>query len=133
MQQQLAQRAGLDVTVQAVWLERYEGDTRERWPGHVLTDRRVAHTWDKDPSIGAAFAHLTHPEDGGPEWDAWFLYDADARWSAPVPAPRAWGRTIVGSKDKLAAALDALPGADRLRTPDASATRSGTHPPVAAR
>ena len=105
----------LDVAVYAVWFNMIPTDARSEWPTDRLADSRVTHFWDAQKVAGRWYAsHVTRPGSDRVEWDAFFLYGRPARWPDPAEdAPShmiTWGRTIIGSHEKLQAAFEIEPG-----------------------
>jgi len=98
----LEETQGQPLVVYAIWFEMVGGDSESKWPSELLTDPRVEHFWDAEKVVGGWYGeHVTAKAAGHVEWDAWFLYGADAAWEAG-PAPLIdWGRTIVGTREEL--------------------------------
>jgi hypothetical protein len=97
--------------VYAVWFNMVGGDERSRWQRDLLTDSRVAHFWDEKKVIGRWYAkHLEYKGSGGVLWDAWALYGPEARWDQGPSHRVDWGRTIVGTRDKLRQQFEGLLG-----------------------
>jgi hypothetical protein len=103
-----------DLRIYAVWFAMFEGDAREKWPAHVLTDPRIVHFWDEQKLVGRTFGHHASQMDAqlapdsnsrsGPVlWDAYLLYDPEARWTEALPSHLVrWGRTIYAARQTLA-------------------------------
>jgi hypothetical protein len=89
------------------------GDARNRWDADVLADRRVIEFWDDELVTGTWFGrHLDEMGVGkqirGVYWDAFLVFDKDARWET-VPGPVvASGATVIGQRERLQAALAPL-------------------------
>jgi hypothetical protein len=61
-------------------------DARSKWDIELLADSRVRHYWNADRLVGTWFAEEVVGFDGV-VWDAYYLYDARARWNeSPLPA-----------------------------------------------
>ena len=79
-----------------------------------MPDRRVAHFWDGEREIGRWFKQAVPSDYAGPiQWDAFYLYGADAVWptSNPKAAPGpllTTGRTILKDRQKLADSVASL-------------------------
>ena len=107
----------LDVAVYAVWFNMIPTDARSEWPTDRLADSRVTHFWDAQKVAGRWYAsHVTRPGSDRVEWDAFFLYGRPAMWPDPAEdAPShmiTWGRTIIGSHEKLQVAFENLLAAE---------------------
>lgn len=94
----------------AVWFSMVPGDERGRWPESLLDDPRVRHYWDEGRLAGRLYGErVTAREPGHVEWDAWFLYGAEAAWGEGPPKPLLdWGRTVVSTREELRVALEGL-------------------------
>jgi hypothetical protein len=101
-----------DLRVIAVWFPNIDGDVRESWPAEVLDDPRVVHLWEEGQAIGRWYGARTRPGEDWTEWDAFFVYGPEARWSDGPPPHLAWGRTIVREREKLRDAVMSLSRAD---------------------
>jgi hypothetical protein len=90
--------------VYVVWFDMLPGDDR-RWTDlQVLNDRRVTNYWDSAKATGRFYAEKVNGYPGV-EWDSYFLYGPDARWS-DTPAPQlSSGGSVLGASDQLAAAV----------------------------
>lgn len=97
----------------------YPGDARSRWRADLLSDRRVRHWWDDRRLAGRQFTAGIRPFDAlrapGSRvfeddllWDAYVIFDRDARWREEIPRPVSWGYTILAAKDALAADVTRL-------------------------
>jgi len=79
----------------------------------MLDDERVLQYWDRDLLAGTWFAeHLDDigagDQTSGIYWDAFLVFDEDARWDAvPSPLVRA-GATVISQSENLHAALTPL-------------------------
>jgi hypothetical protein len=74
-----------------VWIDMLpsDGDEAARRAARILDDPRVTHFRDPERHAGRAFAGAL----GAPglvAWDVYLLFDAQAAWSDPAPAPRDW-------------------------------------------
>jgi hypothetical protein len=100
--------AKLDVFV--VWFDMLPGDTRALTDLQVLNDRRVTNYWDEPKALGRWYGeHVTGS--GRIEWDVYFLYGPDARWT-DVPGPQlSSGGPVIGSSEDLGSAVRPLLGA----------------------
>lgn len=90
--------------VYVVWFDMLPGDDR-RWTDlQVLNDPRVTNYWDSAKATGSFYADKVE-DSPGVEWDAYFLYGPEARWS-DTPAPQlSTGGPVLGMSDQLAAAI----------------------------
>ena len=84
-------------------------DSPEAFPDAqaVMPDPRVRHYWDSRRAVGARYKNWVPSTVTGPiEWDAYYLYAADAAWmdEAP-PTPLAAGRTILETRRSLEEAI----------------------------
>lgn len=91
----------------------YPGDAESRWPGQVLTDRRVVHRWDEPKAAGRWFMSrlsALRPSRGGgrafPQrtdalWDSYLLFDRDGTWKDTPNGLLSWGYTVMRTRDKL--------------------------------
>jgi hypothetical protein len=76
-----------------VWTAVLPGDTRKVAEETVreVPDERATHFWDKDRSLGLAFAQVVSlPGDWELAWDVYFAYDAKKKWGNNPPAPTDW-------------------------------------------
>jgi hypothetical protein len=109
-QEILAAHRAAPLRVYAVWFNNFEGDDRELWEPSLLHDARVTHYWDQKKQLGRWYANaLTRPQ--APEyveWDAFFVYAPGDTWSESATRPIRWGRTIVGKREDLRAAVAGL-------------------------
>jgi hypothetical protein len=95
--------------VYVVWFDAFEGDERSRVPARMLADPRVAQFWDDAKLAGRWYAAFTRP--GDPEWvewDAFFVYPPGVTWEEAGARPLRWGRTVIGKREDLRAALRPL-------------------------
>ncbi|MEO6214226.1 MAG: hypothetical protein ABIP65_11420 [Vicinamibacterales bacterium] len=119
----LEPHAKSDLRVYAVWFNMVDGDSRQRWPADLLTDRRVTHFWDEEKTVGRWFAPRMDtaemeaaraPDSSGLGqpvlWDAYLVYGPEARWDDEPTALRRWGRTILRTQSHLRDAVTALHG-----------------------
>jgi hypothetical protein len=75
------------------------GDEQNAIPSDLFNDPRVTSYWDQNRALGTWFAD--HGLGDQPIlWDAYVLFDAQARWS-DAPAPIAFGDPILGDTDTL--------------------------------
>jgi hypothetical protein len=93
------------IQVEAVWFRNLWTDARFLWPSSALDDPRVTNFWDADKVAGKWYAANLTQRRKGVEWDTWILYAPDKTFSDP---PLAWGRPIVGSRERLRKALEEL-------------------------
>ena len=95
-----------DLRVYAVWFDMFEGDERATVDLGLLPDSRVTHFWDEGRRAGAWYGAWTRPADPAwVEWDAFFVYPRGATWDGSAEQPRQWGRTVIGKREDLRAAL----------------------------
>ena len=109
MREAVLDASDAELRVYVVWFDAFEGDERSRVPVDLLADRRVAQFWDERKAAGRWYAAFTRP--GDPEWvewDAFFVYPPGATWDEAGARPLAWGRTVIGKREELLAALSPL-------------------------
>lgn len=96
--------------VYALWFNSIEGDERDLVESSLLADRRVTQFWDEQKQAGRWYAKtLTRPDDPDwVEWDAFFVYPPGNTWDQAGPRPVRWGRTIIGKREDLRAAVAPL-------------------------
>jgi hypothetical protein len=110
--------------VYAIWFNMYPGDARQRWPATLLTDPRVRHYWDERRAIGQLYLQLltalwpkrsaeTVLSDADALWDAYVLYDREARWGDQHPDVVSWGSPILPSNEALLRNLERIAQARR--------------------
>jgi hypothetical protein len=93
-----------EVRVYVVWFNMLFADSRDLVDRKVLNDHRVANYYDPKHVLGSWFAQ--HTEGGsGIVWDAYFLYGADASWTAEPGPLVSSGETVIGSSADLAQAF----------------------------
>lgn len=80
------------------------GDARSTWDLGLLPDARVRHYWDDDRLVGTWFAERVEGFDGV-VWDAYYLYDAEARWDKSPPLAISSGATVMAERERLNTAL----------------------------
>jgi hypothetical protein len=93
-----------DVQVYAVWFAMRAGDARDEWDLALLPDARVRHYWDEGRLVGRWFARNVEGWDGI-AWDAYYLYDHDARWEDSLPVAVSSGATVIERREALLAGL----------------------------
>jgi hypothetical protein len=108
----LQPNADLKIQVYAVWFSMLPTDSPEAFPDAqaVLSDPRVKHYWDSRRAVGARYKNWVPSTVRGPiEWDAFYLYPADAVWTGEAPPMSlAAGRTILETRRDLSAAITRL-------------------------
>ena len=87
-------------------------DSPEAFPAAqaVMPDPRVKHYWDSRRRLGTRYKNWVPSTVRGPiEWDAYYLYPADAVWTGDAP-PRqhASGRTILEDRRNLTSKIAEL-------------------------
>ena len=109
----LKANADLKIQVYTVWFSMLPTDTPEAFPDAqaVMADPRVRHYWDSRRVVGARYRNWVPSSVSGPiEWDAYYLYPADAEWTGDAPPMHlVAGRTILETRRDLTAAVAALP------------------------
>lgn len=82
-------------------------DGRAEWPARLLTDSRVTHFWDDNKLLGNWYATFREFSKGSGDtvWDAFFVYNADSRWTDKLSGLIGWGSTIIGHKNQLGEAV----------------------------
>lgn len=106
----LAAHPNAPLKVYAVWFDMFDGDERALVDPRLLADLRVTQFWDERKQAGRWYAKtLTRRDDPeGVEWDAFFVYAPGGSWEHAGTRPVHWGRTIVGKRLELQAALTPL-------------------------
>jgi hypothetical protein len=107
----LEKNPGLKIQVFAVWFSMIASDTPTAFPvaRKVMPDRRVTHYWDRPREVGKWFKNAVPSDYQGPiQWDAFYLYSADAVWTDKPQPQLAWGRTILQSRQRLADQIAAI-------------------------
>jgi hypothetical protein len=101
--------------VYVVWLKMLRTDTRSEWPRNEIVDPRATHYWDEARIVGTALAARDDLKAWRPvAYDIWAMYPPGTTWTADPPRPLGSGRTILKTRNQLAAAVGALPV---MRTP----------------
>jgi hypothetical protein len=104
--------AGLKIQVYAVWFSMLPTDSPEALPDAqaLMSDPRIRHYWDSRRAVGAGYKTWVPSTVRGPiEWDAFYLYPADAEWTGDAPPTAlAAGRTILETRRTLEAAIAGL-------------------------
>ena len=96
-----------DVRVYVVWFDMLPGDGRQLVDRRVLNDRRVTNFYDRNRVAGSWFGE--HIEGGaGIVWDVYYLYGADATWTAAPGPLLSSGGSVIGSSSGLAQAFGKL-------------------------
>jgi hypothetical protein len=95
--------------VYAIWTDKRVADSRSRWDGAELVDRRVMHLWD-DVDLSGRWLVERVPDFDGNDWDTYALFGPDARWEGTLSPPLSSGSTIIRNSDRLAAAIAPLLG-----------------------
>jgi hypothetical protein len=108
----LKPNADLKIKVYAVWFSMLPTDSPEAFPDAqaLMSDPRITHYWDSRRAVGAGYKHWVPSSVTGPiEWDAFYLYPADAVWTGDAPPMQlAAGRTILETRRSLADAIATL-------------------------
>jgi hypothetical protein len=109
----LANHPKADVQVFVVWFRMYPGDAQSKWPGELLTDRRVQHRWDEPKAAGRWFMtnlNSLRPSRGGdgvfPQrvdalWDSYLLFGRTASWNDVPNGLLSWGYTVMRTRAQL--------------------------------
>ena len=69
-----------------------------------MTDRRVVHLWDQQDLLGNWFVNQL-PGYQGSTWDAYLLFDKDAKWTSQFPTLVGSGSSVIDQKDALAQSI----------------------------
>ncbi len=105
--------------VYAVFFEMVTGDEGARGrvdPRELLHDPRVTVFWDEAKLVGRWYEENVTKlgkrggRDDRVEWDAYFLYEPDAKWIDGRPQVASWGRTVYAERERLAQDLALLLG-----------------------
>jgi hypothetical protein len=87
-------------------------DSPEAFPEaqKVMPDARVKHFWDSRKALGTRYKNWVPSSVRGPiEWDAYYLYPADAVWTGDAPPGQiVSGRTILETRRDLTDAISRL-------------------------
>ena len=102
----------LKIQVYTVWFSMLPTDNPGALPDakELMADPRVTHYWDSRRTVGTRYKHWVPSTVRGPiEWDAFYLYPADAVWTGEAPPMQlASGRTILETRRSLAEAISRL-------------------------
>jgi hypothetical protein len=101
----------LNIQVYAVWYSMLASDTPAAFPEaqKVMPDGRVTHYWDSPREVGTWFREAVPSNVRGEiQWDAFYLYSADAVWTDKPEPQLAWGRPILQARQRLADQIAAL-------------------------
>lgn len=101
----------LKIQVYAVWFSMIASDTPAAFPAaqKVMPDRRVMHYWDSPREVGKWFKEAVPSDFQGPiQWDAFYLYAANAVWTDKPQPLLTWGRPILRAQQRLADQISAL-------------------------
>ena len=93
------------IEVYAVWFRNLWTDARFLWPSSALDDPRVGNFWDAQKAAGRWYAANLTRRGVTIEWDAWAFYAPGKTFSDPSVD---WGRTIVETRERLAADVEIL-------------------------
>lgn len=107
----LQKNPDLKIQVYAVWFSMLASDTPAAFPvaRKVIPDRRVVHYWDSARNVGKWFKEAVPSNFEGPiQWDAFYLYSADAVWTDKPQPQLVWGRTILQARQRLVDQIAAL-------------------------
>ncbi len=106
----LAAKPRVPLRVYVVWFDAFEGDERSIVDTRLLADGRVTQFWDEQKHVGQWYARtLTRPDDPEwVEWDAFFVYAPGGTWAEAGVRPVRWGRTVIGKREDLRAAVAPL-------------------------
>lgn len=107
----LKQHPDLNIQVYTVWFSMLKSDTPAAFPEarKVMPDRRVRHYWDSSRNVGRWFRDAVPSDYEGPiQWDAFYLYAADAVWTDKPQPQLTWGRPILEVRQRLADQIAAL-------------------------
>ena len=94
------------VRVYVVWFDILPGDSRQLVDTRVLNDPRATNYYDPNRIVGSWFADRGGEQ--GIVWDTYFLYGPDASWTAEPQPLLSSGRSVIGSRDDLAATFRKL-------------------------
>jgi len=118
-----------DVRVHVVWFNMVRTDARDRWPRDEIVDDRATHYWDEDKAVGRALASREELAGWRPvAWDVWLLYPPGVTWGDDAPLPAARGRTIIGTREELDAAIRDVPATTPAARLPAAPTVATTRP-----
>ncbi len=105
MQQKVLEKnPDLKIQVYAVWFSMLRSDTPGAFPEarKALPDPRVMHYWDSARDVGKWFKDAVPSSYDGPiQWDAFYLYSANAVWTDHPQPQLTWGRTILKMQQRL--------------------------------
>ena len=69
-----------------------------------MTDHRVIHLWDQQDLLGNWFVNQL-PSYQGSTWDAYLLFDKEAKWTSQFPTLVSSGSSVIDQKDALAQSI----------------------------
>ena len=55
-----------------------------------IPDNRAIRFFDAEARVGKLYSSILHLPSGLPAWDAYLVFDRDARWDGNPPAPAYW-------------------------------------------
>lgn len=99
-----------ELEVYVVWFSMIPGDRKERWNPEILDDKRVTQYWDEKRVLGKWISKnidgCTHL--GPIDWDSYYLFDSDGKWSEVFEGVKACGSPILGSVEPFTDAIAEL-------------------------
>lgn len=102
----------MNIRVYAVWFEMMPADSPAAFPAakELLPDPRVTHFWDDQKAAGRWFKENISPEyQKNVQWDAFYLYGAEAEWKKTPQPLIVSGRTILKKSADLERGISLLP------------------------
>jgi hypothetical protein len=102
------------LAVFVVWFAVLGPDSAESIDVGLISDPRVRHYWDSDEEVSEFFS--AHSEEVGVPgagllWDAYLLFDSEARWEETPGRQVGFGAPVVSETERLSGELEAIWGA----------------------
>lgn len=99
-----------DLRVYVVWEPILASDARDKIPHTLINDPRVREYWDQERITGRWFYENVKQCDtlGEIAWDAYYLFDGDAKWVDTLDPIQGCGAPIYKTTDDLTKTLDAM-------------------------
>ena len=105
MQSQILQRyVDADLRVYVVWLPVMPLDARFD-VADMLVDRRATHFWDNEQRVSHALGDA-YGSPGQLVWDAFFVFEPNAKWGEQPPRPLGSGSPVVDHMASLNSQLN---------------------------
>ena len=82
-----------DLLAYIIWMPVVAGDDQASAEkvSQTMRDPRVRHYWDYPQQLGWMYGSSLPLPGGRPlGWDIYLIFDRDAKWDPPIPAPTDW-------------------------------------------